>query len=241
MVPTGKTQSELLDELKKAGSDALLFNAPLSLQRAQASIGFVGSCESKFAVDYGCGIGSYIRLLLETLPSARGLGLDLDTEAIDRARFSSVSGGLSSRLSFEVGDAAKYRGPVDASICIGSSHVFGDANTMFQVLRKIQPSGVAVVGNGVWTKTPDDWCLSTFGEMPSGADELGACAEQNGWKVIDVSESSLDEWDEFESSWNRGVRDVGTGLALSFAAQRAAEYQLYRGTLGFGWLYLQRS
>ncbi len=239
-MPNPKSQSDRLDELKKAGSDALVFNAPLSLERAQASISFVDSHAPQFVVDYGCGIGSYICLLLGTLPLTCGLGLDLDAEAVKRARFTSASGGLSNRLSFEVGDAAQYRGPVDVSICIGSAHVFGDTDTMFRALHEIQPSGVAVVGDGVWTRTPDDWCLSTFGNLPLGAEGLGAIAEENGWTVIDASVSSLDEWDEFEITWNRGVREVGTEVAQSFAARRAEDYQRYRGTLGFGWLYLQR-
>ena len=77
--------------------------------------------------------------------------------------------------------------------------------------------------------------------MPFGVEELGELAEQHGWEVVAASTSSLAEWDDFEFTWNRGVQTVGTDLARAFAAQRAEEYQRYRGILGFGWLHLVRS
>jgi SAM-dependent methyltransferase len=236
-----ESQDALNRELKKAGSDALLFNAPLSIERATASFSFVARSGAGFVVDFGCGVGSYVRLLIESLPGIRGLGIDLDEDIIGRARLDCLEDGNAGRLSFEVADASLYRGPVDASICIGSSHAFGNANDMFNRLAEIQPSGVAIIGDGVWMDTPDPWCLSTFGEMPMGADGLGKIAEQHGWKVVADSTSSLAEWDDFEFTWNRGVQSVGTALALAFAAQRAEEYQRYRGVLGFGWLHLVRS
>jgi hypothetical protein len=234
-------QDALIRELKKAGSDALVFNAPLSIERATASFDFVARSGAGFVVDFGYGVGSYVRLLMESLPGIRGLGIDQDRDSVERAKLGCLKDGHACRLSFEVGDASFYRGPVDTSICIGSSHVFGNAHEMFNRLAEIQPSGVAIVGDGVWMDTPDAWCLSTFGEMPKGAEGLGAIAEQQGWTVAAESTSSLAEWDDFEFTWNRGVQSVGTKLALAFAAQRAEEYQRYRGILGFGWLHLARS
>jgi SAM-dependent methyltransferase len=236
-----KPQDALIRELKKAGSDALVFNAPLSFARATDSFDFVVRSGAGFVVDFGCGTGSYVRLLVEALPDLRGLGIDLDEDGIETARRGCLEDGHAGRLSFEVGDASLYRGPVDMSICIGSSHVFGNAHEMFNRLAEIQRSGLAIIGDGVWMDTPDAWCLSTFGEMPKGAEGLGAIAEQQGWTVAAESTSSLAEWDDFEFTWNRGVQSVGTELALAFAAQRAEEYQRYRGILGFGWLHLARS
>jgi SAM-dependent methyltransferase len=227
-------------ELKKAGSDGLRFNAPISLERARASIDFVANSGTEFAVDFGCGVGSYVRLLIESTTEIRGLGIDLDEEGIDTARLGSLTEKTQNRLSFQVADASVYSGLVDASICIGSSHVFGTAREMFSRLAKIQPSGVAVIGDGVWMSPPDAWSLSTFGQMPLGVDELAALAEQCGWEVVAAATSSLVEWDDFEFTWNRGVQNVGTDLALRFAAQRAEEYKRYRGILGFGWLHLAR-
>lgn len=239
-MPDPHTQANLLAELKKAGSDALTFNAPLSLDRARSSIAFIGSSNPKFVVDFGCGTGSYIRLLIELSPTMQGLGLDLDAEVIQKARACCLSQELKDRLVFEIADASQHGGTVDASICIGSAHVFGDAAAMFRRLAEIQPSGVAVVGDGVWMGAPDAWCLSTFGDLPYGAEGLATIAVRYGWKVVEASISSLAEWDEFEFRWNRGVQAVGTDLAHTFAAQRADEYQRYRGILGFAWLHLVR-
>jgi SAM-dependent methyltransferase len=236
-----ESQDALIRELEKAGSDALLFNAPLSIERATASFDFAARSGAGFVVDFGCGAGSYVRLLIESLPGIHGLGIDLDEDIIERARLNCLENGIIDRLSFEVGDASLYQGPVDASICIGSSHMFGNADEMFARLAEIQPSGLAIIGDGVWMDSPDAWCLSTFGEMPLGVEGLGELAEQQGWEVVAASTSSLAEWDDFEFTWNRGAQSVGTDLAQAFATQRAEEYQRYRGILGFGWLHLVRS
>jgi SAM-dependent methyltransferase len=226
-------------ELKIAGSAARTFNVPLSDERAVASIDFVGRSVATNVVDFGCGNGKYLQLLVGSVPSIRGLGIDLDGDSIQAARVRCISADLSDRLLFEEGDASQHRGPADVSICIGASHVFGDTDAMFCALGFMK-STVAVIGDGVWMSAADSWSLATFGDMPIGISGLAEIAKQHGWSVDEASLSTLDEWDAFEGLWNDGVRSAGTKLARSFAAQRAKEYQRYRGIVGFGWLHLTR-
>ena len=71
-----------------------------------------------------------------------------------------------------------------------------------------------------------------------GSDGLVSEAENAGWTVVETGLSTLEEWDAFESGWTKGVQTVGTDAATQFAMEREAEYQRYRGTLGFSWLLL---
>ena len=233
---------ELTDEVvgpfMRAGADALDFNAPMSAHRAHAIIDATVAPGARSVVDLGCGRGTLLRMLSSRHPTVRAVGVDSEPGVIAAASALAASEGLSDRLSYELGDAADWRGDVDAAICIGASHAFGEPSSMFSHLASLVPSGSAIVGDGIWEASPDPWCIETFGELPSGLGTLVDRAVDAGWVVDDADVSTLAEWDGFETGWTTGVRAVGTPEALAFAEQRTADYDRYRGVLGFGWLYL---
>jgi hypothetical protein len=168
------------------------------------------------------------------------VGVDNDQETVTRAIELTQQAGLAGQVSFEVADAAAWNGSVDAVICVGASHAFGGPAGMLERLGSLLPSGVALVGDGVWQSDPTPWCLETFGEHPAGLSGLTSIAEDAGWSVVNASLASLEEWDAFEHGWIDGVRAVGSPEANEFADFRAEEYRKYRGVLGFGWLVLTR-
>ena len=230
-----------LGELRRAGSSALAFNAPLSESRARESMAFLGSNVPRTAVDLGCGTGRYLCMFAAAEPQLQGLGIDNDRQRVELARRAAAEAGLDTRLEFVVGDALSYQTEADAAICIGSSHACGGTSSMFERLAKVCSHGVAVVGDAIWASEPDEWCRAAFGDVPDGIAQLVALAGRFGWTVDDASVSSSDEWDHFERAWCRGVEAVGTERARLLAHERALEYeQRYRGILGFGWLYLHR-
>lgn len=219
-----------------AGAAALRFNAPLSDRRADGLVDFIAEGAPASVVDLGCGRGAFAALLSGGIDGANVIGVDNDEGVIAAA--TSLTEGRST-LRFELADAADWRGPVDAVVCIGASHAFGDAGAMVRHLASIGATRT-VIGDGVWSRTPDRWCLETFGELPVGAEALATLARSEGWSVIEAAASTPTEWDAFELGWIDGVRSVGTGAARAFADQRQADYERYRGTLGFAWLCLVR-
>lgn len=233
-----------IDELMTAGSAALTFNAPLGPERAEALIDRLSVGRPQGLVDLGCGRGALARLAATRLPTISVIGIDLDQAAIDQARSQAGAAGLGDRVRFEVGDITAWSPPsgtaVDAAVCVGASHAFGGPEGLLGQLARLVPTGRVIVGDGVWTATPDPWCEETFGTLPSGPEALASLARDRGWTVEGIDTSTLDEWDAFEHGWIDGVRSVGTEAAASFADQRASEYQRYRGVLGFAWLELTR-
>jgi SAM-dependent methyltransferase len=69
-------------------------------------------------LDTGCGSGEVLLRSLKTHPSARGLGVDRDADAIAEARHRANR----SLARFEVRYAAAIEGRFDAVIKVGSSH-----------------------------------------------------------------------------------------------------------------------
>lgn len=231
---------DVLDSLFVAGADALAFNAPLSPERAERFASTLTELPLGSVVDFGCGRGELARVVATHLVGSSVVGVDNDQVTIDRAVELTEAAGLSDRVRFEVADAAAWTGPVDAAICVGASHAFGSPTAMLDRIGTLMPSGVAVIGDGVWQTDPTPWCLETFGEQPSGLAGLTSIAEETGWSVVDASLSTFEEWDAFEHGWIAGVRAVGTPEAARFADLRADDYTKYRGVLGFGWLLLTR-
>ncbi len=221
--------------LRRAGSAALEFNTPLSSDRADRLVDFVGA-HGQAAVDLGCGRGG-LALRLATA-GVSVVGVDSDPGAIDVANQRADDLGVSDRTRFVIGDAEEYSEWADVAACIGSSHAVGGTEAMFAALARL--AGGAVVGDGVWVTTPDAVNAERFGDLPHGLESLEGQAEAAGWTVAGSGLSTLEEWDEFEGRWVGGVREVGTAAADCFADQRAAEYLEYRGVLGFAWLCLTR-
>lgn len=208
--------------------------------RLRAVASHVASDDPHAVVDLGCGHGALLLEVARCSPASRCVGLDLDVDAIADAHAKTLLAGLSDRATFQVADCMEWRGPCDVAICIGSSHAFGGPAEMFTRLGQlVGPGGAAMVGEGIWTHAPGEWCRQTFGDLPEMG-ELIDMAELQGWTVDDADLSSMEEWDEFEGGWAAGVEGVGTAEALAYAEERRSEYHRYRGTLGFAWLELRR-
>lgn len=221
----------------QAGAHALEFNAPLGATRADAIVATLQS-SSGAVVDLGCGRGSLLHRFAAAAPERLAVGVDSDADSIALAQAQPTT---SDHLTFEVADATTWTGPDDigAVIAVGVSHVFDGPTGQFQHVAAMCPDGVSVVGDGVWQANPDSWCRETFGDLPNGVDQLAELARAAGWKVTDAAVSTVDEWDDFEHGWIAGVRAIDTDEANTFADERAAEYERYRGVLGFGWLMLR--
>ena len=142
-------------------------------------------------LDTGCGSGEILLRTLKTHPSARGLGVDLDADAIAEARHR--ANGSSAR--FEVRDAAAIEGRFDAVINVGSSHAHGGFPGALTALRDLAP--VALYGEGFWRRprprpfwprweTPPStsWLTSTVCAPQSKTSALTSCTSRSPASTI---------------------------------------------------------
>ena len=227
--------------LKRAGADNVAFNAPLGSARAAELADELVARWVTRVVDLGCGRGELARLITCRSEMATVVGVENDPYWVGRARESTSAAGLGDRVTIELADASAWAGDVDAAVAVGVSHAFGGFYPMLTWLATWLGEDLVLIGEGVWESDPGDWCRETFGDVPRGLDGIEEVAASAGWSVEHSELSTLPEWDEFEHGWIAGVRSVGSAEARSFADQREAGYQRYRGVLGFAWLRLRRA
>lgn len=241
--------------------DDLTFLSPLSEERAASLVRFLADGNPAMVLDIGCGWGELLLRTVAAVPSAVGLGVDLEPGRLEEGRRRAQARGLADRVTFEARDAREISQPHDAVVCIGASQVWGppveaglplDCRAALLALRSLlNPGGRLVYGEAVWSVFPtaaataalsgrDDECL------PVGA--LVALAEESGFTVVGVDVATQDEWDEFEAGFARRLErwleshpedhPDADSIREQLDDQRTRYRDGYRGVLGLAYLTL---
>ena len=239
----------------------LTFLAPLSESRADRLVAFLAAGEPSTVLDVGCGWGELLLRVLEAAPVARGLGIDLDEEALAHAHRRAVDRGLTDRATFEAQDAHDVSGSFGAVTCIGASQIWGpdveeaqplDYGAALTALRALLPRGGRLVfGEGIWSAAPTPAATAPLAGRDDEYVTLGALVELakgHGFAVMAAHEAGQDEWDTFESGFATGYArwlaehpddDPDAVEVRELAArQHAAYFGGYRGILGLAYLQL---
>ncbi|MEX0168234.1 SAM-dependent methyltransferase [Streptomyces sp. LMG1-1-1.1] len=239
---------------------SLTFHGPLSEERATRMIERLAAAGPADVLDIGCGWGELLLRVLDAAPGAKGTGLDIIAEDLDRGRALAEERGLADRVAFvEESALGTERGPVDAILCLGSSQALCDpelphdpAAALRELRRLVRPGGRVVLGEGFWERTPTEADLA--GMWPeASADEhftLGALVDlaiEAGFRPAWIETATAGEWEEFESGYRY---DTEVWLAAHpdhpLAAetrervdrQRSTWVNGYRGVLGMAYLTL---
>lgn len=190
-------------------------------------------------VDTGCGGGEILVRALRARPGARGLGVDLDAEAIAEAQ--SRASDLPAR--FEVRDAATVDGPFDAVINVASSHVHGGFPAALEALRGLAP--VALYGEGFWERSPAPDFLAALGDATeeelADLDGLREAIRDASFEILHEWFASRTDWQRYEETLAAHAERHGTPESLAYA-QRIRERRALPGgtdTLGFALLVLR--
>ncbi|MGO9821992.1 MAG: class I SAM-dependent methyltransferase [Solirubrobacteraceae bacterium] len=184
-------------------------------------------------MDTGCGGGEILMRTLQLHPGARGLGVDLDADAIAEAR--QRTEGLPAR--FEIRDAATVEGTFDAVINIASSQAHGGFPAALEALRPL--GRVVLYGEGFWQRAPSEDFLAALGgatmDELTDYDGLRAAISDAGFDIAQESVASEEDWARYEEKLAANAERHGTPETLAYARRIRHRRALPGGTdtLGF--------
>lgn len=217
----------------------LAFAHPMPEAAVDEAIAALPLPAEPLVLDTGCGSGEILLRTLRSHAPARGLGVDLDADAIAEARHR--AGDAPAR--FEVRDAASVQGTFDAVINIGSSQAHGGFPAALKAIRALGP--VALYGEGFWQRPPSDAFLAALGgataDELSDLDGLRAAVREVGFDILRESFASEQDWAEYEETLAANAERHGTPDTLAYARRIRDRRALPGGTntLGFALLVLR--
>ena len=189
--------------------------------------------------DSGCGNGQMLLRTLRRHAAARGLGVDLDKDAIDEANRS--VGDLNVR--FEVGDAAGVSGPFDAVINVAASHLYGHFRAALAAFKPLAP--IILYGEGYWIKPPSQDFLDALGgatlDELEDREGLRDAIHRAGFTIADEWEASERDWARYEETLAENAERHGSRDARAYAERIRDRRALAGGTdtLGFALMVLR--
>ncbi|MFJ9704346.1 SAM-dependent methyltransferase [Streptomyces sp. NPDC101234] len=232
----------------------LTFHGPLSETRATGMVRRLAATRPATVLDIGCGWGELMLRLLEAVPGAGGVGVDLRTEDLERGRRGAEARALADRVEFaEESAVGTGRGPADVVLCLGASQALSDdlVTALRELRRLVADGGRVLLGEGFWQRTPTEAELARMWPGASADDHhdlatLTDLAVAAGFRPEWTETASPDEWEEFESAYQA---DTEVWLAANPDHPLAAEtrdrldthrtaWLTYRGVLGLAYLTL---
>ena len=192
-------------------------------------------------LDTGCGSGEMLLRALRRHPGSRGVGVDLDADAIAEARRRAAD----LPVQFEVRDAAAIEGTYDAVINVASSHVHGGFPAAVEALSALAP--VVLYGEGFWERAPNaDFLAALSGATEDELTDLGglrAVIRATGLEILSESLASHDDWARYEETLAANAERHGGPDSLAYAGRIRERRALPGGTdtLGFGLFVLRRA
>ncbi|MFI6445822.1 SAM-dependent methyltransferase [Kitasatospora sp. NPDC050543] len=231
--------------------------APLSDEAVAALLARATSrADAGRALDLGCGEAGWLVRALAARPQWQAVGVDLDAQALTRARDAAEALGVVHRIGLHHQDASSFssKQPFDLVLNIGATHVFGGLlPTLAAVRSHLAPGGQVLVGDGFWEREPGKAALEGLGVEREEYADLATTMDQviaDGWTPVHGHVSTLQEWDNYELSWTGSLAEWAVeypGHPDAPAARAAADAHRtewlhgYRGTFGFVTLLLRRT
>ncbi|NAW57121.1 MULTISPECIES: SAM-dependent methyltransferase [unclassified Vibrio] len=236
----------------------MMFNCPLSAEKAQELIAHLGLEYQHRVVDIGCGQGEFL-FQIHQKTQANCLGLDMQPNeiAVANNKVAQHPDAAIRFLATDVKYAELESGAYKLAVCLGSTHAFGEGEMAYpdaltNMADLVGENGLILVGEPYWKQAPAKEYLDFIGE-PVGVyrshEQNIQVAEALGLIPVYVRCSHQDEWDSFE--WGFRYKAEQEALAEPGNSERKQKlasvrewnrhYRLYgRETMGFGfYLYLK--
>lgn len=189
------------------------FCCPLSGHKAERLLRLLALKAASSVVDIGCGRGNLLALALD-MSGGSGTGIDINPNFIaagKREHVSLIAAGRMRLVEQNAQDALRTLPAQDAAFCIGSAHYLGGLAVALDDIRKrLKPGGLVLLGEGYWKRTPDPEYLALLNaradSLDTHADNAARCREL-GFDVLYTTQATIDEWDDYEGLYAKGVLD----------------------------------
>jgi SAM-dependent methyltransferase len=223
----------------------LPFANPMREADVDRALGALKLGPGALILDSGCGNGEMLLRALAHDPTWRGLGVDLDPDAVAAAQAAAER--LPGRdVRFEVRDAAEVTGRHDAVLNVGSSHVHGGYPGALRVLRGlVADGGTVVLGEGYWREPPSSAFLAALGGATEDElDNLGGLRTavlDAGFDIASLTEAGEADWAAYEETLAANAEADGGPETAAYARRIRERRALPDGTttLGFALLVLR--
>ena len=213
-------------------------------------IGRIGGMTSgKTVIDFGCGYAEPLVLWAEAF-GISGVGIELRSKVVSRAREKIARSGLSDRLQIIEGPGADYGvkpDTYDFATCIGASFVWENLPAALQALKEaIKPAGRIILGEVYWLKDAVPPELAQSQPAIHTETQLLEMFRQTGLEVEYILHSEHTEWDRYETSnwhgllrWLQENPDHPDKMDVVKRLHESQDEYIHYGREYFGWaLYL---
>jgi SAM-dependent methyltransferase len=224
----------------------LPFANPMRETDVDRALGFLRLRPGALVLDTGCGNGEMLLRALARDPTWRGLGVDLDADAIAEAKARAAQRLPGRDVRFEVRDAGAVRGEHDAVLNVGSSHVHGGYPAALGALRALVADGGSVVyGEGYWLEEPSAAFLAALGgaseDELSDIGSLRSAVLDAGFDIVSIVEAGEADWAAYEETLADNAERDGGPETAEYARRIRERRALPEGTrtLGFALLVLR--
>jgi cyclopropane fatty-acyl-phospholipid synthase-like methyltransferase len=242
------------------GLSRAAFHGPLSETRAARLVARLAQSEPRTVLDIGCGWGELMLRILEAVPGATGVGLDVHEPDLARGRDNARSRGLADRAAFvrETG-VGSTREPADLVLCLGASHALTEAEppahtaaALAELRRLVTPGGRVLLSEGFWHRPPTPAELAAMwpGMTIDQQCDLATLADvtvQAGFRPAWIETATGEEWEDFESAYQCDQEEwlaahpdhpAAAGLRETLDQHRSFWLRGYYGILGMAYFTL---
>ena len=237
----------------------LVWNGPISESKMSMIVDALELRPDQSVLDVGCGCGEVLIRLHERFRIA-GTGVDVSGDYIREANRRAEGRVEANKIRFleaNVGTLRIEPGSLDLAVCLGATHAFGlgkDAYrlALINLLNWVVPGGLLLVAECYLRRPAASEYRDLIGDYPP--DEMTHAANVAVGRAVGLVPlaawtSSVDEWDQFEWTFQRAVeRCVAHGPLDPEATAKLhrrrfwmeAYLQWGRDTLGYGTYLFQR-
>lgn len=175
---------------------------PITLEKLMFAGELAGLRPGMRVLDLCCGKGEMLLQWSKAFGSG-GVGVDLSSVFLAAANERARELGLTSEVTFESGDAAKWSSneKFDVVCCIGATWIGGGLAGTLEIMRRhLKPGGLLYVGEIFWNEPPAEAALAALELGPDIATSLVGTLDRiegAGCELIEMALANGDSWDRY--------------------------------------------
>ncbi|MBA3777217.1 MAG: class I SAM-dependent methyltransferase [Betaproteobacteria bacterium] len=184
---------------------------PIAAAKIERVLDLLPLDEKSRVLDLGCGRAELALRIIERFGSTV-IAIDNSSLMLDAARERAEWTGALSKLHLDDMDIAEYRADPETfhlSVMLGAGGITGGMSGICKQLKSwTRSGGYILIGEGYWRQRPaSDYLIVLGGTESKLLDHRGnvQAGVEAGLVPMHATTSSLDEWDEYEWKYCRGI------------------------------------